>query len=259
MNTDKSGVADAVLVVDDDVLCRSVAGEVLSQFGVEVHAASDADEALRLAESIAFRFMFLDLNMPDIDGLELFKRLVASDPSARNRIAVLTADASGAVHRRLLDQGVLYVFTKPLDKDQLCRLFFSSPTEHTVSDVNPEGLRLQGIDEERGLANFMGSRAAFEKTLVYFPEYARQYVEDFEAALKEGRHADCKRLAHSLKGSSWMLGAVALRDAAKRLEQACARDASLATIKSRFEAVMVLIRDLSDSIESFFEAADEER
>src|SRR5690606_2693050 len=65
-----------VLLVEDDALNREVASEQLSALGVRVSTAQSGREALqRLAEDASIELVLLDLQMPEMDGLETLRRL----------------------------------------------------------------------------------------------------------------------------------------------------------------------------------------
>ncbi len=74
-----------VLLVDDDAAVRQFARTVLERAGFQLMCASNGLEALQLYESYAARIDLLltDLDMPEMGGLELFKRVSSTHPSVR--------------------------------------------------------------------------------------------------------------------------------------------------------------------------------
>src|SRR6185369_5230016 len=86
----------SVLVVDDDWICRQVAEELLRGQGVSVTTASTGREALDLATRSRFDLVFMDVQMPEMDGIETTRRIKASPGLARIPIIAMTADDSPA-------------------------------------------------------------------------------------------------------------------------------------------------------------------
>jgi DNA-binding NarL/FixJ family response regulator len=91
--------ATRVMVVDDHPMWRDSVGRDLSEAGFEVVAATgDGGQALRIAASVRPDVVVLDLQLPDVSGVEVTRGLQAAYPAAR----VLILSASGE-HRDVLD------------------------------------------------------------------------------------------------------------------------------------------------------------
>src|SRR5213075_1647751 len=82
-----------ILVVDDEVNARTALAELLRDEGYDVETAADAFKALGKYEGFAPHVVVTDLKMPGMDGIELVKKLRASEDSA----AVVVMTAFGAV------------------------------------------------------------------------------------------------------------------------------------------------------------------
>ena len=72
---DRSPMSQSILVVDDDPHIRDVVCFALGKAGMTTRAAADGAEALRLTEEQAPDLLVLDINMPEMDGLELCRKL----------------------------------------------------------------------------------------------------------------------------------------------------------------------------------------
>jgi DNA-binding response OmpR family regulator len=77
-----------VLVVDDEPIVREVLSRYLTRAGFEVSAAADGQAALEIFEASRPELVVLDLMLPRVDGLEVFRRIRASDGAA---VIMLTA------------------------------------------------------------------------------------------------------------------------------------------------------------------------
>ena len=106
-----------VLVVDDEPEVRLVLFEFLSSRGYDVTAASGGAEAVALVETIKPDLVLLDVAMPDMDGVETLKRIVAIEPALA--VIMVTANADIGVTSKLLALGAVDYVPKPFDLDYL--------------------------------------------------------------------------------------------------------------------------------------------
>jgi putative two-component system response regulator len=108
-----------VLVVDDDPVVRRLTRQLLSRITEAVHAVSNGEDALRVAPQLDPDLILLDVNMPDLDGFEVCKRLRA-DPATREiPIIMVTALNDRESRLRGLDAGADDFISKPYDRMEL--------------------------------------------------------------------------------------------------------------------------------------------
>jgi DNA-binding response OmpR family regulator len=106
-----------VLLVDDDPeICQFLA-MLLELEGFEPVSATRADEALALAAAESPAAVLVDVAMPDVDGLELCRRLRTRGVSAP--ILIVSARPGQELHRRALDAGADEFIRKPFDNAEL--------------------------------------------------------------------------------------------------------------------------------------------
>ena len=108
-----------VLVVDDNEVNLLIAAEMLSHVGVEVHTAEDGAQALQQLQAEPFDLVFMDMQMPVMDGLEATRRIRARTDRPRVPIVAMTANVLPADRERCLLAGMDDVITKPIDADRL--------------------------------------------------------------------------------------------------------------------------------------------
>jgi signal transduction histidine kinase/CheY-like chemotaxis protein len=112
------------LVVEDNAVNQKVAKRMLEQLGCRVDVASDGQAALELIESIPYDLVFMDVQMPVMDGLEataeLRRRELASDQQLP--IIAMTAHALESDRQRCLDVGMNDYISKPVRRRDLIRV-----------------------------------------------------------------------------------------------------------------------------------------
>ncbi|WP_164103746.1 response regulator [Candidatus Laterigemmans baculatus] len=102
-----------LLIVDDEQdICANLV-DIFGDLGYEVTVAYDGPTALEIAERETFDIALLDLRMPGMDGLELFKRLKKVAPGTAT--IIITAYASGDTARDAVEAGAWGVMSKPVD------------------------------------------------------------------------------------------------------------------------------------------------
>lgn len=106
-----------VLVVEDDAQLQVLASRVLRTYGYEPRVAPDGKEAQRLAAEDPPDLVLMDLALPDLDGVEVTRRLKAANPGLV--IIAVSAHAMASDRERARAAGCDSFLTKPYQIDQL--------------------------------------------------------------------------------------------------------------------------------------------
>ena len=106
-----------VMLVDDEVEFLETLVKRLKKRKLEVVAASNGNEALRLMREIPLDVVVLDVKMPDMDGIETLKELKKINPSVE--VLMLTGHASVEVAIQGMELGAFDYLMKPMDIDEL--------------------------------------------------------------------------------------------------------------------------------------------
>jgi two-component system chemotaxis response regulator CheY len=111
------------LIVEDSPAMRQLLALALKRRpGVEVQEASDGLAALKLLAATQFDLLFVDLNMPVLDGMKLLKRVRESEAvlgTARVRIAVVTSEHTQATEEQARSLGADYFLRKPVNRREI--------------------------------------------------------------------------------------------------------------------------------------------
>lgn len=109
----------SVLVVDDSDVNRTVAKTMLRKLGQTVHLANGGHQAIEMVEGHDFDLVFMDLQMPEMDGLTTTRKLRAMSAGRQLRIIALTANVSNDERERCLREGMDGFLAKPFRINEL--------------------------------------------------------------------------------------------------------------------------------------------
>lgn len=246
-----------ILVVDDNRMNLMVFTRLLKQTRVKIDTASGGDEATKLILSKKYDIIFLDHMMPGKDGVEVLKELKGNTcyPNMETPYICLTANAITGARAEYMDAGFDEYLSKPINprelEDMLIRylpvekikgdaetisykLQVGQPVvkEKSVGNERPEeesgipeelsGLEYAGVNVSKAL-EYVETVENYVQILGMYLESAEENVADLNKFFDEGDIEEyCVRI-HSVKSSSYTVGADALGDAAKKLEEAAGR------------------------------------
>ena len=112
-----------ILIVDDDPLIRKLISTTLEDVsGFRLAEAADGEEAVASAATEAPEIVFMDIDMPRLDGIEACRRIRSAPGSARATIVMLTAATDGRAEDRARQAGADLFLTKPFSPLDLLRL-----------------------------------------------------------------------------------------------------------------------------------------
>jgi CheY-like chemotaxis protein len=112
-----------VLIVDDDPFIRKLIVTTLEGVSsFELHEAADGEEAVQVARREGPRLVFLDIDMPRLDGIEACRQMRGVPAMAGSKIVMLTASADDSARSRAEQAGADRFLTKPFSPLDLLRL-----------------------------------------------------------------------------------------------------------------------------------------
>ena len=181
-----------ILLVEDNEVNREVVEEMLHRLGHKVTLASDGEAALAQLEAGTFDAVFMDVQLPGIDGLEVTRRF--RDSGGATPIIGLTAHTSRESRDRCLVAGMKTVLTKPVGSAQLAAALRST------SEIDDALLDVAG-----------GSPAILNGIREAFARQTPALLDAIRDGFARGDAAHVARHVHTLKGSlshfSWSRGA----------------------------------------------------
>jgi two-component system alkaline phosphatase synthesis response regulator PhoP len=115
-------MAKRILVVDDDEMVLMALDELLKPEGYEVHTFSRGKEALKSLDQEEYDLLMLDVIMPEMDGIELCKRIREREDYREKPIVFLTAKSREEDKVQCLEAGANLSLSKPISPDRLLEI-----------------------------------------------------------------------------------------------------------------------------------------
>jgi PAS domain S-box-containing protein len=238
-----------ILVAEDNAVNQAVIIRVLQKMGHHPVLAQTGKEALALASAETFDLVFMDVQMPEMDGLAATAAIRESEKVSRTHLPIfaMTAHAMKGDRERCLEAGMDGYISKPV------RL---SDIEQTLAELaRPRAAKAKPLVEaaswNRGeaLARIGGDEELLRDLCHIFLEESPKLMLKLQQAVAAGDADGVMRAAHSLKGETSYLGANRTSRAARELEE-MGRDQNLSqasdTLATLEREVASLHRELAD-------------
>jgi CheY-like chemotaxis protein len=236
-----------LLAEDNEVNQRLVVG-MLGQHGHSVTVAATGREALALVDRQRFDVVLMDVQMPEMDGLEATAAIRARESSRGRHVPIiaLTAHAMKGDRERCLAAGMDDYVSKPIDEEELLRALCSP---RTVTLSRPVALTDDTVLSRPALLHRIGGDPdLLREVIALFRRTSGEHVSTIRKALAAGDTARLGRAAHTLKGAAGSLGASAVVEAARRVVAAGGR-ADLAGTAAELAALEEDLRRLDPHLD----------
>lgn len=217
-----------ILVVDDDDLNRRMMKVLLGREGYDVDLAANGMEALDAVKYQRYNIVFMDLQMPIMDGVEASRRIRDWEKDTSHTfIVALTASYLPEEGHILYEAGIDNYISKPFEVEHIQRIL------KYISDSQPQFAVLPGppsiesapkndiLDIRLGLRRVGGDEDVYKELLSDFMNELPAKLESFQRHFLERDMTTLGRAAHNLRGVAANLGAVGLSECAGKLDKQC--------------------------------------
>jgi CheY-like chemotaxis protein/HPt (histidine-containing phosphotransfer) domain-containing protein len=213
-----------ILVAEDNVVNQKVALLMLKQLGYEADVVANGQEALAALRRHKYDVVLMDVQMPEMDGLEASRRIGQEWPAEeRPRIIAVTANALRGDREACLAAGMDDYLSKPMLLDDLRSALRRLGSEgggaatSTADSGDDESFDPKYLDQLRKLQAVTGQELV-EPIVERFLVEAPRRLEDLRQALASGNRSSFVFIAHAFKGSGAQLGAKRLASFCQELE-----------------------------------------
>ena len=217
VGTNPIGSCLRILVAEDNVINRAVATGILKKAGHVLVHASNGREAVEALKDGSFDLILMDVQMPEMDGLEATRQIRELEETTgdRMRIVAMTAHAMAGDRERCLAAGMDDYVSKPLRKEDLLRALGGARVgEH---DDWTETTPL--YNRERLLSQCDGDEELMTQLVSIFNDNTPHIVRALGEAVEKGDAPGVATQSHKLLSSLGVFGAGRARTLALRLEK----------------------------------------
>ena len=222
-----------ILVVEDNRLNQQIAKELLELNGAVVEIAGDGISGVEQALAGRPDVILMDMQMPDIDGLEATRRILHNPDMRTTPIIAMTANAMNSDRDACLAAGMVDHISKPIDLDKLIKSIlkhtsWNSADFPTVADeemATKAGTAMSLVNIELAVERIGGNRQFYEKLINAVRSDGPTQLREFKSYLALGDFSSAARCLHTFKGLVATLGAESLAQLAASAEKILKQDA----------------------------------
>ncbi|MGN0425507.1 MAG: ATP-binding protein [Acetatifactor sp.] len=261
-----------ILVVDDNEMNLKVFTGLLKKHGMQIDTAMSGKECLSLLADNTYHIIFMDHLMPEMDGVETFRRIreLKTNRSKDAVVIILTANAVSGAREMYLREGFRDYLSKPVIAEKLERmiqkylpgelLLKNAPAQaeelpaESAVPVKEEQSADRPVDWNRGKALCMDSEEFYREILQIFLDSSaatelRQYYEesDFE---------NYRIKVHSMKSNLANIGAMTASDMAKQLELALKNDNNVSYVRENHAEFLAVYESVVSEVRVYLESTD---
>lgn len=212
----------SILVAEDNVVNQKVILRMLSELGFQAEAVTDGNEAIEAVRNKKWDLVLMDVQMPIIDGLEATRQIrEIRDSASKIPIVALTAHALKEDKEKCLKAGMNDYLSKPINLKQLSKILDSwlnieaGLKEKKQPEVQPQK---NVFDLQRFTEMSLGDISFQRELLMDFFEDLDQRLSKLNNFVKEKELEGLIKEVHTIKGSSYSLGAVRIGEEALGIE-----------------------------------------
>jgi two-component system sensor histidine kinase RpfC len=203
-----------ILVAEDNPTNQRVIVGILERAGHRVRVVDNGEQALNVLEDERFDIIVMDLNMPELGGLDAARAYRFIDPAAMQvPIIMLSADVTSEAMKECEDAGIDAFLPKPVEARKLLDTIASLVSRREAAST------VAAKEEAADAARVLNAATIAELELIssgsgFMPELINGFIQDGEALLRQmdaavaaGQFETLKDLVHAMKGSAVTLGA----------------------------------------------------
>ena len=261
-----------ILLAEDNPINKRIAMDLLEGWGFEAVWASDGKEAVRAAQGSDFDLIFMDIQMPEMDGYKATGRIRATGRNKAVPIVAMTAHAMAEERAKCLEAGMNDHVPKPFEPEELRAALVKwimpgergakPPSREPATPVSgseavlPE--KLPGIHMESALTRVEGNKELLLSLLLDFRRDFSDMGGKIGEAVVVGDRDSALSLVHALKGMAGNISARELHATTQGLEEALKQD-QVETVAESLDALRRHLEQVLNSIGILEAAVQEDR
>jgi CheY-like chemotaxis protein/HPt (histidine-containing phosphotransfer) domain-containing protein len=238
-----------ILLAEDNAMNQKVALRLLERLGYSADVASNGLEALEALERQPYDVVLMDVQMPELDGLDASRRICERwPPESRPRIVAMTANALPEDREACFSAGMNDYVAKPIRGDELAaalkraRPLRNRDAGSRQSEMGLEAAALQNLRD-------LGGVEFLTEVVDVFLADAPALITSLRSSQERQDPEELRRAAHTLKSNGSTLGAVAFAELCRSVEQH-AKDGRLDGVPQLVDRIEQEYRTLQEALAS---------
>jgi signal transduction histidine kinase/CheY-like chemotaxis protein/HPt (histidine-containing phosphotransfer) domain-containing protein len=212
-----------ILVAEDNLVNQTVILSMLTRLGHRPTIAQNGVQALSLLEAGTFDLVFMDVQMPEMDGLTATRKIRESEQKTLKHIPIvaMTAHAMKGDRESCLAAGMDHYISKPASGDEIRDLIasiFSAQDFLGSNKATPPAKTADSRNAMQGLRKFDGDESLLRELIHIFLDESPKQLDRLSRAAESGDWQTIERTAHSLKGELNCLGFIEMGEKAREIE-----------------------------------------
>ncbi len=241
-----------ILVAEDNSVNQKLAVRLLEKRGHRVEVASNGREALLALDKKSYDLILMDLQMPEMGGLEATAHIREKEKKCGGHIPIvaMTAHAMKGDRERCLEAGMDGYVSKPVRKNDLFEAI-EAAVSGEMSPVAAEPPRDAALDFEEVLDQLAGDKQLLKELVELFVKNSPKTLATLRGGVRTNNAKEVEAAAHALKGT---LGHLAARDAvttAQELESR-GRERNLEGAQDLLDRLERQVEEAQRQLEAFF-------
>lgn len=233
----------SILLVEDNDMNRMVAQNSLQYYNCKVTEAENGVEALEILKKENFDIILMDIQMPEMDGIEATK-VIRTQFKLKTPIIALTANAFKSEIDKCKKAGMNDYVTKPFDEVNLIETI----AKHTIRK-NDRLSKVEKIEKDEKLYNLSslnnlsrGNKEFVEKMIVIFIDQTNSTIEKIQNAIEANNYIEVSQLIHKIKPSIEGIGVISIVNDVKLLEKLTKETPNKQEVESVFSVIKTTLK-----------------
>jgi CheY-like chemotaxis protein len=269
-----------ILIADDNLINQKVAVRLLQKMGYQADRANNGLEVLGALEEQPYDLIFLDVQMPELDGLETSRRIRHRQRESRPHphfqqpitLVAITANAMEGDREKCVEAGMNDYVAKPVHPEALQGIierWGSGPAVKTdppappprnsdrlarqkpapVKAVHPGQRQSSPVNLERLMEFSGGDQATFNELRDLYLKQTQDQLAEISQAITQGNLMEAANVAHSCAGASATCGMMAMVPILRQLED-CGQAGDAALLPELYDAATAEFSVIKEFFES---------
>jgi CheY-like chemotaxis protein/HPt (histidine-containing phosphotransfer) domain-containing protein len=247
-----------ILLVEDNIVNQQVALGILKKLDLHADVANDGEEAINLLSNSTYDLVFMDIQMPGIDGFTATQIIRDQQSKVIQHsipIVAMTAHAMNGDSDKCFQVGMNGYITKPVSfqeiEENIRKFLLKSSVSETSEMITDSEIRINKVwNKDEFLDHIMYDQELYIEIINIFARKLPEFTEKLHKTIIEEKNVtEAKLLGHSIKGAAANIGAEILQSISFKIEQCTILDEMNILLSQFIEAANNLQIELTQNRE----------